>query len=173
MADGKLPFRFIMTAFGLGAISGLIAGWGEMGLMFNNMAIMFLEPTLITVFMAVIIAPLVEEIAKPLGLYIIQGEEEPDLEIQDWIILGAVAGFGFAVLENILYAFNVLSFGPDIAASLLFLRFLLPLHMVASAIAGLGFVLWVKTKKGIYFIICLFVAMLIHALFNFTAIFVG
>ena len=169
----KLPLSYLAIAFGLGAVSGLIAIWGEMGLMLNNFGINFLEATAITVFSAVIVAPLVEELAKPLGIYLIQGDEEPDLTLQNWVVLGATGGLGFAVLENILYASNVLSFGSDVALSLLLLRFLLPLHMVASSITGLGFGLWVKTRKGIYFVICIFIAMLIHALFNFAAIFVG
>ncbi|MCK5038467.1 MAG: PrsW family intramembrane metalloprotease [Thermoplasmata archaeon] len=169
----KLPVSYLAIAFGLGAVAGFIAIWGEMGMMLNNFGIIFLEPTAITVFSAVIVAPLVEELAKPLGIYMIQGDEEPDLSLQNWVVLGAMGGLGFAVLENILYASNVLSFGTDVALGLLLLRFLLPLHMIASAITGLGFGLWVKTRKGIYFVICIFIAMLIHGLFNFAAIFVG
>ena len=135
----KLPLSYLAIAFGLGAVSGFIAILGELGLMWNNFGIIFLEPTAITVFSAVIVAPLVEELAKPLGIYIIQGDEEPDLTLQNWVILGAMGGLGFAVLENILYASSVLSFGTDVALSLTLLRFLLPLHMVASSITGLGF----------------------------------
>ncbi len=154
-------------------ISAFVAIWGEYGLMFNNFGVVFLDPTALAVFSAVMVAPLVEELAKPLGLYIIQGEEEPKLSLQNWVLLGAISGLGFAVLENILYASSVMVYGTDIALSLLLLRFLLPLHMVASAITGLGFGLWIKTKNGFYFVICIFIAMLIHAMFNFSAIFVG
>ncbi len=169
----KLPSKYIFISFGLGMVSAFIAIWGEFGLMFNNDGYGVIGPTALGVFSAVVIAPLVEELAKPLGLYIIQGEEEPDISLQSWVLLGAISGLGFAVLENLLYASGLMGYGTDVAFTLLLLRSLLPLHMIASAITGLGFGLWIKTRNGFYFVICIFIAMLIHALFNFSAVFVG
>jgi len=169
--------RHVFIVFGLGALSGFIASWGEIGLLFSSAplfgAYLFAEPTIGIVLLAVIIAPLVEELAKPLGLYLIQGEEKPHFRVEEWAMLGAIAGFGFAVLENILYSVTALEFGADASLSLLLLRFMLPLHMIASAIAGFGFGLWVKNRNGLYFLICLIIAMLLHGLFNFAAIFLG
>jgi RsiW-degrading membrane proteinase PrsW (M82 family) len=122
---------------------------------------------------AVFIAPIVEELAKPLGLYFIQGEEKPNFSLQEWAFLGAMAGFGFAVLENVLYASMMSPYGFEATLTLLFLRFMLPLHMLASAIVGFGFGLWVKTRKAKYFITCLAFAMLLHGAFNLAALFVG
>ncbi len=168
--------RHIFIVFGFGALSGLVASWAELGLLYNSVPFLtpfVTEPTVIMILAAVFIAPIVEELAKPLGLYFIQGEEKPNFALQEWAFLGAIAGFGFAVLENILYASVMGTYGPEASISLLVLRFMLPLHMIASAIVGYGFGLWVKTGKGKYFILCLLTAMLLHGAFNLAALFVG
>ena len=162
--------------FGFGAISTLIASWGEMGLMLDTVPLLMPisdDPTPTMILMAVLIAPFVEELAKPIGLYFLQHEERPRLELREWAFLGAMAGFGFALIENILYASSVAAYGNEAAFGLLFLRFLLPLHMMASAIAGYGYGLWAKTGKSKYFIYCMAAAMVIHGLFNLAATVVG
>jgi RsiW-degrading membrane proteinase PrsW (M82 family) len=123
--------------------------------------------------MAVIVAPFVEELAKPIGLYFIRSEEKPDFKLGDWALLGAMAGLGFAMVENFLYAATVLSYGADVSAMLLGLRFLLPLHMIATAISGYGVGLWAKTGNAKYFAACISVSMLLHGLFNLAASVVG
>lgn len=173
----RIRARHVLIAFGLGALSGLIASWGELGLMFSSSPMLgvylFVEPTAIMILTVVFIAPIVEEMAKPLGVFLIQGEEKPTLALEEWAMLGAIAGFGFAVLENILYALTVSYSGTETSIALLLLRFLLPLHMMASAISCFGFGMWVKTRNGKYFVICLVIAMLLHGAFNLAAILVG
>ena len=91
----------------------------------------------------------------------------------EWALLGAMAGFGFMVLENIMYSASVSLYGWEASLTLLFLRFMLPLHMIASAVAGFGFGLWVKNRNGLYFLICLMIAIILHGLFNLAAVLVG
>jgi RsiW-degrading membrane proteinase PrsW (M82 family) len=174
---GNIKARHIYIAFGLGALAGFIVSWGELGLLFSSAPLfgvyLFIEPTALVILMAVIIAPLVEELAKPLGLYLIQGEEKPAFKVEEWALLGAIGGLGFAVLENIMYSVTVIGFGWETSLTLLLLRFLLPLHMMTSAVAGFGFGLWVKNRNGLYFVICLIIAMVLHGLFNLAAVFVG
>jgi RsiW-degrading membrane proteinase PrsW (M82 family) len=173
----NLTSRHVFMAFGFGAISTLIASWASLGLMLGTLPVTLptslQETTIATILMAVIVAPFIEEMAKPIGLYFLQAEEKPSFELKEWAFLGAMAGFGFAVVENFLYAATVMSYGTDASLWLLGLRFLLPLHVIATAISGFGFGLWVKTRNAKYFAACIFVSMLLHGLFNLAASLVG
>lgn len=173
----NLKTRHLLMAFGFGAISTLVASWASLGLMLDILPVTLPtnmgEATTVTILMAVIVAPFIEEMAKPIGLYFLQAEEKPVLELKEWALLGAMAGFGFAVVENFLYAATVLTDGAEVSLWLLGLRFLLPLHIIATAISGFGFGLWVKTRNAKYFAACIFVSMLLHASFNLAASLVG
>jgi len=167
----------VMVAFGFGVLSTLIASWASLGLMLGNSLVMLPmshdNEDIALILMAVMVAPFVEELAKPIGLYFLHAEDKPDLELKEWAFLGAMAGLGFAIMENFLYAISTLEYGADASFWLLGLRFLLPLHMIATAISGFGFGLWVKTGKAKYFASCMLVAMLLHAAFNLAAVWVG
>jgi RsiW-degrading membrane proteinase PrsW (M82 family) len=166
-----------MLGFGVGALSTLIASWASLGLMLDAVPVLLPftldNATVVMVLMAVIVAPFVEELAKPIGLYLMNSEEKMEINLRDWAVLGACAGFGFAVVENFLYAASVYGYGSGVSAWLLVLRFLMPLHVVATAISGFGFGLWAKTGKAKYFAGCIFVSMLLHGLFNLAATVVG
>jgi len=169
--------RAIAIAIGFGALSTLLAMWGEMGLMADTVPLVLPftsdDPTPLMILMAVLIAPFVEELAKPLGLYFMQAEEKPNFTLKEWAFLGAMGGLGFAIIENFLYSGTIASAGAEASAMLMLLRFMLPLHMIASAISGFGLGLWVKTKNAKYFIWGLLAAMILHGLFNLAATFVG
>ena len=169
--------RHILIAFGFGMLSTLVASWASLGMMLDTMVVM-LPATydggdLMMILMAVIVAPFVEELAKPMGLYFMHAEERPDLELREWAVLGAMAGLGFMVVENFLYAFTFLTYGSGASILLLGLRFMMPLHVIATAISGYGFGLWVKTGKAKYFAGCMLAAMLLHGAFNLAAMVVG
>lgn len=172
----NLNYKHLTMALGFGAVSTLLASWGELGLMQDTAPLVFPiteNPTPTMILMAVLIAPFVEEMAKPLGLYLLQAEEKPNLELKEWALLGAMAGLGFAIIENFMYAGSVGTAGTDAAAMLMLLRFMLPLHIISSAISGFGFGLWAKTGNARYFIYCLLTAMILHGLFNLAATLVG
>jgi len=173
----NLDYRYLAIALGFGAFSTLIASWGELGLMADTAPLLLPfaadDSAPLVILMAVLVAPFVEELAKPIGLYFLQAEEKPCFTLQQWAFLGAMAGLGFAIVENFLYAGTLGAGGSEAAAQLMLLRFMLPLHMMASAISGYGFGLWMKTKDARYFIYCLFGAMLLHGLFNLAATVVG
>jgi len=172
----NLNYKHMAVALGFGAIATLIASWGEMGLMMDTVPLVIPiteDPTPSMILMAVLIAPFVEEMAKPIGLYLLQAEERPNLELREWAFLGAMGGLGFAIIENFMYAGSVGSAGTGAAAMLMLLRFMLPLHMIASAITGWGFGLWAKTGNARYFVYCILTAMILHGLFNLAATLVG
>ena len=76
----NLNSKYIAIAFGFGALSTLVAMWGEMGLMADTLPILMPfasgDSTPIAILMAVLIAPFVEELAKPIGLYLTNAEED-------------------------------------------------------------------------------------------------
>ena len=169
--------KHVLIAFGFGALSTLVASWASLALMLRTYPVILPtsipDTSIVMLLMAVIVAPFIEELAKPIGLYFMRAEEKPELELKEWAFLGAMAGLGFAIVENILYASSMLVYGTEPAIWLLGLRFLLPLHMIATAISGFGVGLWVKTGKTKYFAGCIFVSMLLHGAFNLAASLVG
>jgi RsiW-degrading membrane proteinase PrsW (M82 family) len=122
-------------------------------------------------FMAVIVAPLVEEFAKPLGLGIVEAEID---RVRDGIILGATAGLGFAATENMLYGLAALSEGGWTAFLITaVLRGIAAcaLHASATAMTGRGYA-WAKLNLHPVAIVIPFflVAAFMHGLYNYLAI---
>lgn len=122
------------------------------------------------VFTAVIVAPVVEEATKGLGLAWVR---DAHVEVEDGLVYGAAAGFGFAATENLVYA-AVAYFDGGLAALAvsLILRSISSalLHGAASALVGWG--IWRRRAGqgdlgqlvGLYG-----VAALVHAAYNLGA----
>jgi RsiW-degrading membrane proteinase PrsW (M82 family) len=95
------------------------------------------DPTLEAILLAVIIAPVVEELVKATGVFTVYGRLN---EIEDGIIYGAAVGLGFAVTENVLYFTVALSQGVDVLLLTVIVRSLtsMVLHLSATSISGYG-----------------------------------
>lgn len=131
------PWRVLWRAFGWGAfVAAALAIIVESAL----------EPVFRgdTVFVAafsvsiVLVAPLVEELAKALGLRLIH-DRHPEPE--DGYIYGGAVGLGFAATENVFYiltAFLVASQEVAFATALYRGVATVALHGAASAVAGYG-----------------------------------
>ena len=171
----KLKLSHILICLGLGALSGFIAGWANTSYAGLAVPLYFIKPSLFIIVVVSIVAPLVEEPIKPLGLYFLKEEEKITLRFRDWVLLGTFAGLGFALLENGFYAFQVLTYGTAATLTLLGLRTLLcvPLHMIATTITGFGIGLWAWTGNARYFLKFLVFAMFVHGFYNFTVTMVG
>ncbi|MEW5936823.1 MAG: PrsW family glutamic-type intramembrane protease [Candidatus Thermoplasmatota archaeon] len=165
--------KHLLLSFGLGAFSGFLAVVGEIGFIGNTLPLALADMTLWTLLLASIVAPLVEESVKPVGLFVAYQEDRPNLTIQQWALLGLMAGLGFALLEDILYVLSIVPFGADAALTLLGMRLLFPVHMICTTLTGIGYGLWVKTRQPMHFILFIAIAMCIHGLFNFSASVVG
>lgn len=86
----------------------------------------------------VLVAPLVEELSKALGLRLIR---DPLPEVEDGYIYGGAVGLGFAATENVIYVLSALAVGgQDVAATTALYRGIatVALHGAASAVAGHG-----------------------------------
>ena len=161
--------KYVLLSLLAGMGAGFVAIWIE-GIYIQDVFWVYSESTLFVIIVVCVIAPLVEESVKPLGLYLIRTEENPDLSIRDWTILGVLAGFGFGFLENLLYGLTLSFFNAEAGLLLFAIRSGLPLHMITTGIASYGYGLSKLTGKILDFGKYLGIAVLIHGLFNFAAI---
>lgn len=161
------PWGSVLAAFlwgGVGAIGiafGLNTYLGESGL--------FPQAVFGLPYLAVIVAPFVEETAKALGIAFIP---DKDPERHDGYVYGAAAGLGFAFTENLYYAGVVYVMGGQEAAlyTAVFRAIAtVSLHGAASALVGYG--LW-RLRFGhnpFPLLVYLPIAVALHAAYNALA----
>ncbi len=122
------------------------------------------------IFASVIVAPVVEEATKALGL---RWVDDPYIEPEDGLIYGAAAGFGFAATENLAYGVSAyLADGTSALVMTLILRALSSAFLHGTASAIVGYAIWRKRAGvgdtqgilGFYLI-----AVALHAVFNIGA----
>lgn len=162
------PWRAVLKAFlwgaiGAAAVSILLEEWlaGALGV----------DPTLVgeVSVLSVVVAPVVEECAKAVGLL---GIRDADPEPEDGLVYGAAAGLGFAAVENLFYVGGAfLVGGQDLALVTALYRGVatVALHAAATAITGYG--VWASrfhTVQGTW-LGGLVAAILLHALYNAVA----
>ncbi len=140
------PWGRLVKVFAFGAtISVLVAIVAElllMSLYTSNIERVYelfgKNPNLGTLVLACVIAPLVEEFAKAMGVFRV-GKRMT--EIEDGIVYGAAAGLGFAATENLLYEFDALVTGGAtafLATAIVRIFSSALLHASASSVFGLG-----------------------------------
>ena len=119
-------------------------------------------------FLAVIIAPIVEEFTKALAVFKAKRQIN---EVEDGIVYGATAGFGFAATENLVYEVTALITGGIpawIAVSLIRSISSALLHGSATAMTGYAYSQKRLTGKGSVWH-GYGIAVLMHASFNMLA----
>ncbi|MDD1770783.1 MAG: PrsW family intramembrane metalloprotease [Methanomassiliicoccales archaeon] len=130
------------------------------------------DPVLETFLLAVIIAPLIEETMKSMGVFYVHSRLN---ELEDGLVYGATVGLGFAASENILYLLSAISGGAEEFALTAVIRALTStlLHASAAGIAGYGIAkakIYRYEGKRVSWLPYLGIAMLMHASFNLFAI---
>lgn len=118
---------------------------------------------------AVLVAPFVEELIKPIGiLQRVKGEVN---EVEDGIIFGVACAMGFAAVENVAYMFQDLEeFGGAIALSTVIGRSIsaVLLHASATAFTGYGIAKAILAKRSVFTAIPYYlVAVFLHGAYNF------
>lgn len=164
------PWSGLSKAFGWGATGGVVVALvlhAVLGARPDAVAALGVSGA---VFTAVIVAPVVEEVTKVLGLPWI---DDPYVEPEDGLVYGAAAGFGFAATENLVYAASAyLDAGVTALATSLVVRSISSafLHGAASALVGFG--LW-RRRAGVgdtgQLVGLYGVAVLVHAAYNLGA----
>lgn len=131
------PYRVLAQAFAWGAfLAAAIAIVAQYALLKYFGASWFFDARL--TIMVVLVAPIVEELAKALGLRLIR-DDHPEPE--DGYIYGGAVGLGFAATENAIYIMYALALaGEDSAIATALYRGVatVALHGAASAVAGHG-----------------------------------
>lgn len=118
----------------------------------------------------VVAAPLVEELAKGLGLGVARRNIR---SYQDGIVYGAAIGLGFGAAENLVY--GIAAFQDDgavVAITTIFVRTFssLLLHAGASAFLGFGYAVLILHERVLPRLLPSYlVAVLLHATYNFVA----
>ncbi|WP_440770747.1 PrsW family glutamic-type intramembrane protease [Natronorubrum sp. DTA28] len=170
-SDGTLrePIVPLLVTFVLGA---LLAGLAAM----TNGVFVFLNLLgIVGVFLLyyLIVAP-VEELVKLAAVRVFAYRTANFSAVVDGAIYGAVAGLGFATIENFTYIGNfALLIGPDTIT--LIRSFSGPGHVIWSAIAGyyLGLAKYNPEHAGPIIVKGLLIAAFFHATHNFAAVFIA
>jgi RsiW-degrading membrane proteinase PrsW (M82 family) len=130
---------------------------------------LFIEGTPTQIIAAIMIAPFAEELIKPLALrsrFVKKNIEE----LEDGLILGAVAGLGFSATENLLYGMSFFSEGLMPFLILMSIRSIggCLLHASATALTGYGYGKTLLHHTTLIKVLPYFIAaMLMHGLYNF------
>lgn len=119
---------------------------------------------------AVLVAPVVEEATKALGL---RWVDDAHVELEDGLVYGAAAGLGFSATENLVYGVSALAeggIGNLVATVAVRTATSSLLHATASAVVG--YALWRRRagRGGSGAVLAAYgVAVLLHAGFNLAA----
>ncbi len=166
------PFTSLIGSFIFGAtISVILAIFLEF-IAGIPVSILVADVVTISLILAIVIAPLVEEFTKALGILT---KKRRLTEPENGFVYGAAVGLGFAASENVLYFLTAYSQGTDVFIILAVVRTLTStlLHASATALVGFGIarslcmINWFGTPKS--WIPYYIAAVIIHALFNILA----
>ena len=156
-------FAFVIATGGgvLGVLGAVIQEWSYGSLL-----------------VAFVAAPMIEEVMKPFGVYLLLARWPKVLTGRiSTALLAAAGGLSFAVIENVIY---LQFYFPEHTQTLVMFRYsaCLAMHVVCSFILGFGInqrllasvkgeIPFLKGNKKFFFI-----PMIIHSLFNITAVLV-
>jgi RsiW-degrading membrane proteinase PrsW (M82 family) len=123
----------------------------------------------VSILMVIIIAPIVEEFAKPLILGT-RAVRSQLTELEDGLIYGAVAGLGFSATENFFYGLDYLN--QDLAAFLILIALrsfgACLLHASATALTGYGYGKKLLRKTSLLLVLPYYIlAIFLHSFYNF------
>ncbi|HDS09044.1 MAG TPA: PrsW family intramembrane metalloprotease [Firmicutes bacterium] len=167
------PFGYVISSLVWGGVGAIFIGI-VFSLLLLLPATFIFGNDLADLMGTIIFAPITEEIAKGIIIIILLNSLQFD-NATDGFVYGAASGLGFAMTENFLYFSQAIG-NVQGWLILVFLRTLFTgvMHMTTSAIFGaiVGYVKYNKsTAKKIFMpIIGLGIGMVIHSIWNITAV---
>ena len=179
----KEPWEALKIAFAWGAISGvflalLLSALGVplLLLLLADLTDPSVHDILPVIVGAVIVAPIVEEFAKPLVMFQNQTIRREIDELEDGIVYGAACGLGFGATENVMYG---LTEGLALAgfagmALLIVIRTVssILLHLVTTSYTGHGIARYMLNGEPFSVVLKYYlVAVIIHATWNLAAVY--
>ncbi len=176
---GKIPWGKLLALFIWGAIFAVIMAIllsviliGVLSMEVIQEEYVFLQrlqdPTIMTLVIVIVVAPIVEEFTKVMGVV---SFKDSILELEDGLVMGAACGLGFAATENLLYGASAyIQYGFASFASILLVRSIAStlLHGSASAVAGYGISKGLLLKKH-YAVPYYLLAVFMHGAYNYLA----
>lgn len=174
------PWKFVLKSFVWGAVFSVIiaiifslifiATLGQVGPLNEFLARRFHDPNIVLLVLgAVIVAPIVEEAAKGLGVR----AGRPEIQrLIDGLVYGAAAGLGFSATENLFYGLGELlspgGGGATASLAVIALRSFSSslLHASSSAVLGYGLAKSWLTRRTWAFVGYYLIAVTMHASFN-------
>ena len=165
------PFKLVFINYLWGALGAIVLALIGSFLLSLIASLFIKDDIQLSKFGSIIVAPIVEEITKGLFLLITITSKRFD-NITDGIVYGGAIGLGFGMTENFLY---FVTYGESVPNWILLViirsLFSAVMHCVSTATLGafLGSAKFKSSNKKIYFGLAgLFIAMLIHAIWNFS-----
>jgi len=170
--QAREPWRLVLKAFFWGAVFSVIiaiifslvlsATLGQVGPLNEFLARRLHDPDVVYLVVgAVIVAPIVEEAAKGLGVR----AGRPEIQkLLDGLVYGAAAGLGFSATENLFYGIARLveilirSFSSSL------------LHASSTAVFGYGLAKTWLVRRAWAFVPYYLTAVIMHAVFNLVAV---
>ncbi|RLF22905.1 MAG: hypothetical protein DRN15_07670 [Thermoprotei archaeon] len=116
------------------------------------------------VYALLLLAPIVEELTKFSGVYLVAKNRRLFNEIDDGIVYGASAGLGFSAIETILYA---MACEDPLFVSLIRAISSTASHAAATALSGLGLALYMFRGSISSLPLLFMCAILLHMVHNF------
>jgi len=175
--SGREPWSTVLKAFSWGAVLSVIIALvlslvfililNQIGPLNDFFARRFADPT--TAIGVLVVAPIVEESAKGVGAT--AGRPQTQSKA-DGLVYGAAAGLGFSAMENLFYslaALFVTGVGPSGSLVVVGVRSFSSsfLHASSTAVFGYGLAKAWLTKRPWAILPFYFVAVGMHATFNF------
>ena len=177
------PWEALRIAFAWGAISGvflalLLSALGVPLLLFlladlTNPSVHDILPVIVG---AVIVAPIVEEFAKPLVMFQNQTIRREIDELEDGIVYGAACGLGFGATENVMYGLTegLAMAGFAGMAFLIVIRTVssILLHLVTTSYTGHGIARYMLNGEPFTVVLKYYlIAVVVHATWNLAAVY--
>ena len=180
---GREPWEALRIAFAWGAISGVflalvLSALGVPLLLFlladlTDPSVHDILPVLVG---AVIVAPIVEEFAKPLVMFQNQTIRREIDELEDGIVYGAACGLGFGATENVMYGLTegLAAAGFAGMAFLIVIRTVssILLHLVTTSYTGHGIARYMVNGEPFTVVLKYYlIAVVVHATWNLAAVY--
>jgi RsiW-degrading membrane proteinase PrsW (M82 family) len=168
------PLRFVAAMF----VWGIIAAGISYALNTAFASLFSVQSEIfMMVFFGILISPVIEEIVKSVGILLFSAHHQFD-DTLDGLLYGFCIGCGFAFIENLFYftmKYSIFEIGFESWLYLIIYRsfFNTLTHGFLTGFLGafLGFFKFRMEKFTLSYFPALFLVMILHMLFNFTAIY--